>query len=333
RLIVKVAIIGAGIAGLSAAQALKQVDGAQVTVFEKSYGLGGRITTKSFDWGDIDIGAQYFTARDAVFQQQVDNWVREGAVAPWDFTPFVVKNGTLSSKPDQTIRYVATPTMNRLAFGLGLHLKILLGTRVTCLRRSGSGWRIDCDSGHKCEELFDWVIVALPAEQAAQLLCDHVLFRQIPAAVHVPCWALAFATCGGVAPEIQGVFGDSLVSWVSRLSSRPKRQIAAQYDDCWMLHFSSEYSARHAGIEHDHLLDHGLTWLSQVFNTSVSKPLRVMHSYSHYWRYARLKDPSQQPGVLVDRDQHLAAIGDWCYGGRIEGAYLSGTRLVDQLFK
>ena len=57
----KVAIIGAGIAGLTAARELVE-RGAQVKVFEKARGLGGRLSTKRLVWGKLDIGAQYFTA-------------------------------------------------------------------------------------------------------------------------------------------------------------------------------------------------------------------------------------------------------------------------------
>ncbi len=81
----KVAIIGAGIAGLTLANKLTQ-SGAQVDVFEKSRGLGGLLSTKRFDWGHIDFGAQYVTASDPRIQEQVDQWLRSKAAAIWSFT-------------------------------------------------------------------------------------------------------------------------------------------------------------------------------------------------------------------------------------------------------
>ena len=66
-----VAIIGAGLAGLSCAQALVQA-GYQVHVFDKSRGPSGRMSTRRAEdhagpW-QCDRGAQYFTARDATFR-------------------------------------------------------------------------------------------------------------------------------------------------------------------------------------------------------------------------------------------------------------------------
>ena len=60
---VPIAIIGTGIAGLSAAQALTEA-GHVVQIFDKSRGSGGRMSSKRSDAGALDMGAQYFTARD-----------------------------------------------------------------------------------------------------------------------------------------------------------------------------------------------------------------------------------------------------------------------------
>ena len=58
-----IAIIGTGLAGLSAAQALHAA-GLPVELFDKSRGSGGRMASKRSDAGSLDLGAQYFTARD-----------------------------------------------------------------------------------------------------------------------------------------------------------------------------------------------------------------------------------------------------------------------------
>jgi renalase len=61
-----IAVIGAGMAAITCARTLVQA-GHQVTVFEKSRGLGGRMATRSSPFGTFDHGAQYFTVRDARF--------------------------------------------------------------------------------------------------------------------------------------------------------------------------------------------------------------------------------------------------------------------------
>ena len=58
----RVAVIGAGLAGLSCATAL-QAAGVVVRVYEKSRGPAGRMSTRRGDGWQCDHGAQYFTVR------------------------------------------------------------------------------------------------------------------------------------------------------------------------------------------------------------------------------------------------------------------------------
>ena len=78
----KVAIIGAGLAGLTVARQLLKLN-ADVIVFEKSRGLGGRLATRRADWANIDLGAQYFTARSEAFQREAQRWESANTVAQW----------------------------------------------------------------------------------------------------------------------------------------------------------------------------------------------------------------------------------------------------------
>ncbi|HCP22242.1 MAG TPA: FAD-dependent oxidoreductase, partial [Marinobacter hydrocarbonoclasticus] len=55
-----IAVIGSGLAGLTAAILLGD-SGHNVRVFEKSRGPGGRLASKRVANGSADIGAQYFT--------------------------------------------------------------------------------------------------------------------------------------------------------------------------------------------------------------------------------------------------------------------------------
>ena len=71
-----VAIIGAGLAGLSCATRL-QAQGFEVHVFEKSRGPSGRMSTRNGENWSADHGAQYFTARDPLFIEELKTWVQD----------------------------------------------------------------------------------------------------------------------------------------------------------------------------------------------------------------------------------------------------------------
>ena len=65
----RIAIVGAGVAGLACARALADA-GLHVQIFEKSRGVSGRMSTRRGELGQCDHGAQYFTARDPAFRAQ-----------------------------------------------------------------------------------------------------------------------------------------------------------------------------------------------------------------------------------------------------------------------
>lgn len=337
----KAAVIGAGIAGLTAARELAK-SGVKVQVFEKSRGVGGRLANKRLEWGNLDIGAQYFTARDERFQKQVDQWQKEGIAARWQFNPHSLTISGLTTRPDSTLRYVGTPKMNSLAHALARDVDIEFKTRIEVLERTRDGWVLSTADGITEQERYDWVVLSLPAEQSKVLLTGTAIEHQIPEYVHEPCWALALATLGEVPADIQGIFGDEIVSWVSRLSSRPQRRIQKKetqqkgsdnYDDLWMLHFSSDWSTIHTKESKVNVTQTGLEWLSRALENHIDKPLQAVQDFKHYWLYARAKNGKAMSSVIADRSTCIAAIGAWASGGRIEGAYLSALDFMDYFLK
>ena len=80
----RIAIIGAGMAGLSCARQL-EATGHRVSLFDKGRAPGGRMAVRRVDTAlgeaSFDHGAQYLTARDSEFVAQVDAWTAAGVVA------------------------------------------------------------------------------------------------------------------------------------------------------------------------------------------------------------------------------------------------------------
>lgn len=83
---VRIGIVGAGMAGLSCAQELRR-KGHDTVSFDKGRGPGGRMSTRRIDTPPaqtaFDYGVQYFTVRDPAFVTQVATWVMDGHVARW----------------------------------------------------------------------------------------------------------------------------------------------------------------------------------------------------------------------------------------------------------
>ena len=77
-----VVVVGAGIAGLMAAQSLTK-NGSDVVVVDKGRSPGGRLATRRIDDATLDHGAQFFTVRDSLFETHVSEWIASGVVTEW----------------------------------------------------------------------------------------------------------------------------------------------------------------------------------------------------------------------------------------------------------
>ena len=135
----RVAVVGAGISGLTAASRLAR-GGCAVTVYETGRGPGGRTSTRragpdGAGW-QFDHGAQYFSAKDPAFRAIVEDWHADGLVAEWTGTFGALDAATGTFVPEETQtkeRWVGTPSMNAVAKGLARRSGISLVTsrRVT----------------------------------------------------------------------------------------------------------------------------------------------------------------------------------------------------------
>lgn len=68
----KIAIIGAGVSGLIVAN--------EVTIFDKSRGIGGRMATRRVDNYHFDHGAQFFTAKSEEFKELCQKAKNDGII-------------------------------------------------------------------------------------------------------------------------------------------------------------------------------------------------------------------------------------------------------------
>lgn len=318
----KIAVVGAGIAGLSCARTLADA-GHTVRVFEKSRGLGGRMATRRTAHGKFDHGAQYFTARDPAFRQVVAAWVAAGVAAPYTGRIVQIKAGVARPRVDAEQRFVATPVMNAACRTLATGLDVVLECPVTAVTPGEYGWRLSWDDGG--ESGFDAVALAIPAAQAVPL-CAAVpgLAAQAAVASHAPCWVVMahYAAPLPAAFDAAFVTGDVL-GWVMRDASRPGRAAGER----WVLQANAAWSQRYLEDDAAAVVPRILA----AFHALAGGEAASAQAIAHRWRYAL--SPGLDAGCLWDAGHRIGACGDWCADGRIEGAYLSGAQLAATLLR
>lgn len=322
----RIAVIGAGIAGLSCAARLAAA-GCRVDVFEKSRGTGGRLNTRRDHGTGFDQGAQYFTARDPRFLAQVEAWAAAGAAGRWQVQPWLVDAlGRAQPSPDDAVRWVGTPAMGALAHQLlGRDIALVTGTQVGALQQSAAGWTLHA-GGQALPGAFDAVVLAVPAPQAVPLLATAPELAAFAAAAAMePCWsvALGFDRPTGIAFDAAFARGQP-VAWLARNSSKPGRGTAAE---TWVLHAAPRWTEEHLEAPGEAVARHLHRWLVATVAPGLPAPAWL---HAHRWRYARTAH--ETPGrCRYDAARRLGLCGDWCAGGRVEGAWLSGLALAETL--
>jgi predicted NAD/FAD-dependent oxidoreductase len=325
----RVAVVGAGVSGLACASTLA-ARGAQVTVIDKGRVPGGRVSTRATAFGTFDHGAQYFTLQHHRFEAAVQSWQVAGAAAPWSGRLLAYDKGVSCEKTLSAMRFVGRGGMEAIGRHLAAGLNIEQGRRVARIERRNARWYLVDDAAQEVSMRgFDVLVLAMPSTQAAELVRDHSPLARTMAAVEwAPCWAGMLALARPAKAPFDGAFlnDNPVLSWVARDSSKPERAPVPGIAERWVLHGRPQWSNRYLELE----AAKAAQQLLKAFAAQIERDLVPAHLAAHRWRYATPINPLRQD-FLWDHDARLGAIGDWCNGPRVEGAYLSGLALADAL--
>ena len=320
----KIAIIGAGISGLTTAINLDK--NYEITLFEKSRGAGGRICTRYTDSYNFDHGAQFFTARSPEFKEFLKPLINSGVIDNWKARLIEVRDNVIINRQqwnNDLPHYVGVPSMSSIGKYLSKNLNIKLNTEVS-IQKSPEGWKV-IDSDGEVFGHYDWVISSIPAEQSLQLLPDYFSHHDaLKQKKMLGCYSLMLGFDEALdldwdAAQLTGTD----ISWIAVNSSKPGRP-----DDYSLLvHSTNEWAEEHLDDDVDAVKAYLCSQVAEIIGQNVYS---AHHIDLHRWRYANI--PKQDNNTLfIDSESKLAACGDWCKKGRIEEAFRSGFDLAKEM--
>jgi len=323
----KIAIIGAGIAGLSCATALQNA-GLEVTLFEKSRCVSGRMSTRITDQWQCDHGAQYFTASDAKFAVEVQRWHEAGVAKLWQPRLQMFDGIKFTDKTSLKYRYVGVPRQTSPAKFLAQNLNLISSTTINQIALVNNQWQLSSKEYGQLNHVFDALILAIPSPQAKVLLESSApkLAKIAASVVMQGCWSLMCCFNNKLELPFDGLFvQNSLLSWVARDDAKPSRNLYnSAYTEVWILHANCEWSEIHIDENADIVAEKMIT---EFIKLGGSTPQDYT---THLWRYADCANYSTL-GSIWDDTLQVGLCGDWLNGGKVQGAWLSGQILAEQL--
>jgi renalase len=341
----QIAVVGAGMAGVTCARTLVQA-GHRVTLIEKSRGFGGRMATRSTEFGSFDHGAQFFTVRDPRFELALSLYPQ--LVQAWKTSTVRVldeRGQTMASaQPPRETHWLPTPGMNALVRAWAeplvnghLNAAVHLNTRVEKIESDAlhpTQWQLRCetaDGGQQVLGGFDQVVLALPHPQAGSVLKASGLALDFQEALHqvavAPCWTLMLAFPQAMQPNLPH-FGPKWntarsehhrISWLTRENGKPGRTPVER----WTVQANPRWSERHINDDAERVKAKLLKGFAEITGIRATPS----HAVVHRWLYAQTQRPLGR-AYLLNPTLGLAVCGDWCQGHRVEDAFTSGLDLA-----
>lgn len=300
----RVGIVGAGLAGLTAAARLREAGLAPV-VFEKSRGIGGRLATRRATTPDgrtllVDHGAALLSPR------------------PDEFGSFLRQAATDGDASEFGGGFIGAPRMSALPRRLAEGIDIRFRAEVAAATPDERGWRLDLGGG--AVERVDAVILTAPAPQTARLAAAAPgLAAAAASAEMAPAWTLIAAWDD--APDAREVA--SLAPPLAALAvatgrpGRPERPFALA------AHAREDWSAENLELEREEAAARLLPALAETLGLD---PRTGVHGAAHRWRYARARRPVGRPCLA---EAGLFAAGDWLLGPEAGDAWASGRAAAE----
>lgn len=313
----RVVVVGAGLAGLTAARELVSHD-VDVIVFDKGRGVGGRMATRRIDTPSgtavLDHGAQFFTARSDAFRSMVAEWERDNVVYEW-----CRGFGDTDGHP----RYAVHGGMAALTKHLARDLDVRTSTLVFSVSHGDTDrWVVTLDDGSA--HAADGVILTCPIPQSYSLVANTSI--ELPNDLLMTDYertlgVLAVLDRPSAVPDPGGLQNpDGVFSWVGDNRRKGVSTIPAL-----TLHANPAWSLEHWDAPHDDAHAALLAAAREYIGDA-----EVIESQFKRWRFAT--------PMMVWPDAHwrddsgsLVLAGDAFAGPKVEGAVTSGLSAAQSL--
>lgn len=313
-------IIGAGLAGSTLASEYKSPS----LVFEKGRGTGGRMATRRTSQGVFNHGFQEFKSEDfgnPLFKAFLEEQLRKG----------ILKQQSETSISSESL--IVTEGSSKFVKLFKLDKANLHHGRVVELKRHSGNWQIQLESGLSFST--EKLAISAPIPQACELISDSglELDKDLPKVDYERCLVLMVSIED---PESHKTLKETCLASSDILCFSDNLESSISDLPCYTLQFRDSISCKF--WEHPHWDKREEESLREDLLRTLSREIGLNPKDSgiglvstHRWKFSQAKNPCEAPFYKSNTNPGLYLFGDAFSGGGVQGAWLSGMALAEEL--
>lgn len=296
----KIAIIGAGFSGCNLYNNLKEKY-EDITIFEKSRGVGGRLSTKYIEDKFIDHGTSSLIpiTDDLKF-----------------FCLDLAKNNVLKAKYDE---FIPKNGINSICKFLIDEKDLLVNTKIIKAQNSNNKWFLE-DENHKVYENFDLLFITIPAPQILEMQIElPTQFKEkISNIKYDSIFSLILYSNENIKLNENKIYENVDVS---NIINNSKKYLYKDFTS-YVIHSTKEFANCLNHKNKDEIYELFL----ENFEEELQDELKNFTTIAHFWKYANAKNSLDMP-YFLNKEKNLGICGDYFNHNNIEAA-LSSSELL-----
>lgn len=332
----RIAVIGAGMAGLTCAREL-YLRGHDPVVFEADDRLGGRCSSRTTRIGCFDDAAQCISGATRLASYAAQRPGQLTAIHPWTVpaTPAEDERNGMDWDKDEDpadetrslklIGAVGVPSMRALAHTMARPLDVRMRTPIRQAQRRGADWVLRAEEG-EIDERFQALVLAVPAPLALPLAqASAGLSAALRAVRYRSRWVLLLGSERPVGLPGYREFQGGPIERVAAMHTKPGR--ASNLPQRWFVEADKHWSSRHAHDDAETVAD----LLLDNFRAHAGRPVTPNFLCAHQWHHAFVETPAVLPGqlgCLWDDELLLGVCGDSVVASQVDRVHRSGVELA-----
>ena len=304
----KIAIVGAGVSGCNLYFNLKEKY-ENITIFEKSRGTGGRLSTKYINFKEetkfIDHGAPFLVPHTDELK---------------DFCLYLSSENILKNRYDT---FLPKNGMNKICSFLIEKEDLVTQTRITKASYENKKWILEDENQNKYDD-FDILLLTIPAIQILEMdiKLEEEIKSQLQEVKYDSVFTLILHSNDEIKLNENILYENEIVKDVIDNSKKYYYKDFSSY----VIHSSSEFANQNNNKSKEEIFE----IFKENINDKSLNEISVFKTVPHLWKYGFAKTSLDIP-YYFDENCKLGICGDYFHLNNVEGSYLSSSILADKL--